>query len=454
MKFILEERGYQVAAARNGREALAALEERKPTLVISDVVMPEMDGYELCRRITSDERFKEIPVILLTSLSDPRDVIKGLECGAKNFITKPYDGKYLLSRVEYVLTNQELRKGGGSQIGIEIFFAGQKHFITADRLQILDLLLSVYEAAVRKNQELAQAQDDLRGLNESLEKKVAERTAALQAEIAERLRAEEELKIYAAKLEQSNRELQDFAYVASHDLQEPLRKVQAFGDRLKSKCGEALSEQGRDYLERMQQAAGRMQSLISDLLLFSRVATKARPFAPVNLVEVARGVLSDLEARIEQTGGRVEVGELPTIEGDASQLRQLLQNLISNALKFHQPEVTPVVKVHAQFLNGQPHSAGPPPANRQCQIVVEDNGIGFDEKFLDRIFVPFQRLHGRTEYEGTGMGLAICRKITERHGGAITARSAQGQGSTFIVTLPVTQPKGEDEVWRKTAEHS
>ena len=262
-------------------------------------------------------------------------------------------------------------------------------------------------------------------------------------DVTGRKQAEEQLKAYADKLEQNNRELQDFAYVASHDLQEPLRKIQTFGDRLRAKCGAELSDQGRDYLERMQNAAGRMQTLISDLLSFSRITTQAQPFVPVDFAEVARAVLSDLEARIEQTGGRVELGELPTLEADALQVRQLLQNLIGNALKFHQRGEPPVVKVYGRPLNGHPgQGAGPPPNEGQYQLMVEDNGIGFDERYLDRIFTPFQRLHNRSAYEGTGIGLAICRKIAERHGGSITAKSTPGQGATFIVTLPAAQFKG------------
>ena len=266
----------------------------------------------------------------------------------------------------------------------------------------------------------------------------------------ERKRAEENLKAYAARLNQSNRELQDFAYVASHDLQEPLRKVRAFGDRLKAKYAEVLGEQGRDYLERMEGAATRMQDLIDDLLTLSRVTTQAQPFTPVDLNEVARDVVSDLEARIDQVGGRVEVSGLPTVEADRPQMRQLLQNLIGNALKFHREEEAPVVKVCGGLLqNRKEEPNGGPVGDRACQIFVEDNGIGFDEKHLERVFVPFQRLHGRAVYEGTGMGLAICRKVVERHGGNITAKSTPGRGATFIVTLPVKQSEGNRREGRR-----
>lgn len=233
-------------------------------------------------------------------------------------------------------------------------------------------------------------------------------------------------------LERSNRDLEQFAYVASHDLQEPLFKIQAFGDLLKSGYSQALDERGQDFLERMHNSAGRMRTLINDLLGFSRLTTQARPFVAVNLSKIANEVLSDLQARIERMGGRVELLDLPTIEADPMLMHQLLQNLISNAIKFSRPEKAPVVTVHGR-LHGD-----------VCQIIVKDNGIGFDEKYIDRIFAIFQRLHGRHEYEGTGVGLAVCRKIVERHGGSITAQSSPGQGAKFIISLPVKQPQEGD----------
>jgi light-regulated signal transduction histidine kinase (bacteriophytochrome) len=254
-------------------------------------------------------------------------------------------------------------------------------------------------------------------------------------------RSHEELKSYSARLERSNLELQDFASVASHDLQEPLRKVQAFSDRLRSKYRESLDEQGRDYLERIQGAAGRMQTLINDLLTYARVTTKAQPFVPTDLGVATRDVVADLEVRIEQVRGTVQVGDLPTVDADPVQVRQLMQNLIGNALKYHRPEVPPVVKVYLRPVPATRPAPGDPPQRELCEIAVEDNGIGFDEAYTDRIFTIFQRLHGRNEYEGTGVGLAVCRKISERHGGAITAKSTPGEGSTFLVTLPVRQPK-------------
>ncbi|MBD2774486.1 response regulator [Iningainema tapete] len=232
------------------------------------------------------------------------------------------------------------------------------------------------------------------------------------------------------ELTRSNEELQQFAFIASHDLQEPLRKIKTFGDRLKVSCGDALNEQARDYLERMQNAAKRMQALIEDLLTLSRVTTRAQPFTWVSLKQVTQEVLCDLEVLIQQTKGCVKVNELPIIQADPLQMRQLMQNLVGNALKFHRKQEPPMVKISSKSMKGDDGA-------ELCQIIVEDNGIGFDEKYLDRIFNVFQRLHSRTEYDGTGIGLAICRKIVERHHGNITASSTPEKGARFMITLPI-----------------
>jgi two-component system sensor kinase FixL len=270
-------------------------------------------------------------------------------------------------------------------------------------------------------------------------------------DITERRLAEDKLNLKAAELGRSNRELEQFAFVASHDLQEPLRKIQAFGDRLKVKCESVQLEEGRDYLERMQSAAARMQTLINDLLTFSRVLSSQQPFVEVDLAKVTGEVLTDLEFRIEKTGAKVSVGPLPTIEADPTQMRQLLQNLIGNALKFQPANATPQVAVEAKIRNREeipdlplPKSLVAPSADDQfCVLTVKDNGIGFDEQYLEKVFAVFQRLHGRSEYEGTGVGLAVCRRITDRHGGVITARSRLGEGSTFIVVLPIKRSTPE-----------
>jgi PAS domain S-box-containing protein len=242
---------------------------------------------------------------------------------------------------------------------------------------------------------------------------------------------------YTRALEVSNKELQDFVFVASHDLQEPLRKIQAFGEFLRDEFKDVLGENGRDYIERMRGAASRMQRLINDLLALTRVTTKALPFEPVDLSKVLQDVLSDLETRVHEKNAKVEVGKLPTLEADPTQMRQLFQNLIGNALKFQKPGVTPEVRVHSTVLNGG--------AQNRCRITVEDNGIGFDNKYGQQIFKVFERLHGKDEYEGTGIGLAVCRKVVERHGGTIRAEGVPGTGATFTVELPIHQKRKDEK---------
>ena len=263
-------------------------------------------------------------------------------------------------------------------------------------------------------------------------------------DITSRKRADQEreeligqLQDVGSRLKESNRELEGFAVTASHDLKEPLRKILLFSDRLKDKYGQQVGEQGRDYLDRMQNAAIRMQSLIDGLLTLSKVTSSAQSPVPVDLAEAAKEAVSDLETRIEQAGGRVQIEDLPIIDGDALQLRLLMQNLISNAVKFRAPDRPPVVRVFSLNQHNNDSRTTVTAGEKVCCIAVQDNGIGFDERHADRIFGIFERLQSRSEYDGTGIGLATCRKIAERHGGSITATSNPGQGSMFVVTLPV-----------------
>jgi PAS domain S-box-containing protein len=251
---------------------------------------------------------------------------------------------------------------------------------------------------------------------------------ATARQVTKQKQAESEAQHYMQELERSNAELQDFAAIASHDLQEPLRKVIAFGDHLKEHCGDSMDEQGRDFLARMQNAAQRMSVLIEALLQYSRMATREQPFQPVDLLVVVFGVVADMEERIAKSHARIELAPVPKVMADPMQVRQLIQNLVANALKFQRPGTRPHVVIEGRTTD-----------HGDCEISLRDNGIGFEEKYLERIFRPFQRLHGRSEYEGSGMGLAICRKVVARHGGTITARSRPGEGSTFVVTLPAVK---------------
>jgi len=250
----------------------------------------------------------------------------------------------------------------------------------------------------------------------------------VMTDVTEQKLAEERLQRLADDLSRSNAALQEFAYVASHDLKEPLRKIETFGDLLRRQAGPYLNPDARGYLDRMTNAANRMQSLIQALLEYSRVTTKPAPFEPVDLNALAAAVVSDLEVRIAEVDGAIEVDDLPTVQADSSQMRQLFQNLLANALKFRRESVPPVVRVTAEW------------GREEFLLTFTDNGIGFAAEYAERIFSMFERLHGRSEYEGSGIGPAICRKIAERHGGTVTAEGRPGEGATFYVTLRVSHP--------------
>jgi light-regulated signal transduction histidine kinase (bacteriophytochrome) len=283
---------------------------------------------------------------------------------------------------------------------------------------------------------LKETEDELKKQRRHLEELLAERTKLLEdlkIQQEELRRAhdglEHRVRERTAELERRNLQLQEFAFVASHDLSEPLRKIQTFGSLLEAKSADLMDELSKGYVSRMTGAASRMQELLDALLRYSRVDTTKMEFKPTKLEGVVRDSLIDLEVSIHKANAQVEIGSLPAVIGDPRQLRQLFQNLIGNSLKYCRSEVKPLVRVYGEDNHND------------CRIFVEDNGIGFDEKYLEKIFQPFQRLHGRNEYPGTGIGLAICRKIVERHKGTITAKSTPGKGSTFIVTLPVERVK-------------
>lgn len=282
-------------------------------------------------------------------------------------------------------------------------------------LVVLMLILSFIN--VRKERKYLEI---LEMQNENLTIKVEERT--------------QELRLYSEELSRSNRELEDFAFVASHDLQEPLRKIQAFGDRLESSFSQDLGEKGLDYLKRMRNAANRMSLLINDLLDFSRINTRGRDFADTNLNDVVNDALDDLEIAMQESGAQVNTSTLPVIQADNSQLHQLFLNLLSNAIKFRKPDTAPVISI--TVASHEPNIMQQAICDNWYHIEFKDNGIGFAEEYAEKIFTPFQRLHGRSEYKGTGIGLAVCRRIVERHRGLIYATGEPGTGATFILILP------------------
>lgn len=285
------------------------------------------------------------------------------------------------------------------------------------------LIITVFLLLKINSREHEKYQADLESVNEDLETKIAERT--------------QELSVFSEELARSNRELEDFAFVASHDLQEPLRKIRAFGNRLESGYNDVIDERGKDYLARMLNAAERMSMLISDLLAFSRVSTRGKEFGEVDLNRAINSVIDDLEIAIDEKSAEINVSDMPVIRGDKSQLEQLFLNLISNALKFQSEGVKPIVSINV--TNALPEDTSDILISEEYEwikITVTDNGIGFEQSFAEKIFAPFQRLHGRSEYKGTGIGLAVCRRIVERHNGQINAISKPGEGATFSIILP------------------
>jgi len=358
----------QFAVSRVGtlEEARRALISSPFHVVLSDLSLPDSRGFDTFEKI--HEADPEVAVVVLTGNDDERLAVRALNEGAQDYLVKgKADGQSLVRSMRY---------------------------------------------AIERNRSRRLERDN----------------TALEGEIRARKLTQEQLERVAAQLESSNRELQQFASVASHDLQEPLRKIVVFGDRLRTKFGDQLGEQGVDYVDRMMNAAERMRTLIDDLLEFSRVMTRTRPFVAVNVGEVIHEVLVDLEVLIESKGAVIDIGDLPTIQADPTQLRQVFQNLIANALKFQGEGAVPHVAIRAE-----PASCG---TSSGWRIVVRDNGIGFEQQHADRIFAPFQRLHGRSEFGGSGIGLAIVRRIVERHGGTIAAEANLGQGAVFTIVLP------------------
>lgn len=399
LSYLLEQQGYAVTVTANGKQALESARKRKPTLIVSDVVMPEMDGYALCKAVKTDPKLKDIPVMMVTSLSSIQDIATGLECGADNFIRKPYDPGNLLSRIDYILSNLELRKSRKVEMGLEIYLAGKKHFITAEREQILDLLVSSYEQAIQVNEELKLREKEVSTLNAKLE-------------------------LRAAELEATNRELESFSYSVSHDLRAPLRAVDGFSHMLEEDYGGRLDDEGRRLIGVVREHVAKMNQLIDDLLALSRLGRKAIAAAEIDMNALAKKVFDELQAGSGGVRARLVMNPLPKGWGDPALIHQVWVNLLSNALKFSGATENPAVKVGGQA------------AGAENIYYVKDNGAGFDMHYYDKLFGVFQRLHSADEFPGTGVGLAIVQRVVVRHGGRVWAEGKVNEGATFYFALP------------------
>ena len=354
--------GFSVMVAQDGEEGIERAQFGQPELILLDVMMPGMGGFEACRRLKANEATKDIPIIFMTALSDIADKITGYKMGAVDYVTKPFHAEEVLARINTHLKLQAMQRQ-----------------LTLQNQQLQE------EIAVRQNAEALIAQ-----------------------------RSEE--------LKRSNAELEQMAYVASHDLQEPLRMVASYTQLLERRYGDKLDADAKEFIAFAVDGVKRMQALIDDLLTYSRVGTKAAPLQPVDSSDVVAAAIRSLRVAIEECGAEINVEPLPMVLGDARQLEQLFQNLIGNAVKYR-GDVKPLIHIRAEVDQDF------------WRFSVQDNGIGIAPEYFERIFIMFQRLHARREYPGTGMGLAICKKIVERHGGRIWVESVPDHGTTFLFTL-------------------
>lgn len=387
LKKTLELHNIDVDTAESGEEALKKILKTNYCLIIMDVQMPGLDGFEVVKILSGNKKTKDIPVIFLSAINiEKKYIFKGFETGAVDYITKPVDTDLLILKVKTFLKIYEQKND----------------------LKIMKDLLS-NEIKIRK-----EAQDNL-------EIKIAERT--------------KELVLKNEELELRNHELQQFSWVVSHDLNEPIRKIQIFIGIIKD-LYLVDNQKAIDYVNRTIKSAERMQTLISDLLAYSRLSSTV-VFEETDLNVVLNDVLADFDYLIEQKNAIIKIGELPTIDSVPSQLRQVFQNLIGNALKFSGKVEVPQIQITSEIIKTKDFDSEVSPDGNYCRIVITDNGIGFDEIYLDRIFVIFQSLNDRKEYEGTGIGLAISKKIMEKHNGLITAKSQLGKGASFIMILPL-----------------
>lgn len=393
---ILELHRFTVDTAESGEEALKKVLKNAYSVIILDVQMPGMDGFEVANAVAGFGKARDTSIIFLSAVNtDKRFITQGYTAGAVDYLTKPVDPDILALKVKTLQRlyeqQQELRR-------------------TQDNLR--------REVEVRK-----QAQEALKRSAEQLEQEVIAQT--------------QELRQKNAELEQTNHELQQFTWVVSHDLKEPLRKIQLLNDTIKEKYlkdnPDAVS-----YLDRSIRSSARMASLIGDLLSYSQLSAP-EAYQPTSLNELLDELRLDYDEVISRKNAVLTIGVLPVMDTIPTRMRQVFQNLISNALKFSRPDVPPRISIEAERIATKAIDGDPAPDGPFCRIVVQDNGIGFDEKFLDRIFILFQRLHSRSSYEGTGIGLAIAKKNIDKHHGLISARSRPGDGACFIIVLPVRQ---------------
>lgn len=398
LKSLLQLYSYEVDTASSGEEALKKLLRNQYAVIILDVQMPGMDGYEVAEAVSGMNKTRDIPIIFLSAVNiDKRFITKGYESGGVDYVTKPFDNDLLLLKVKTFYRLYEQKR---------------------------DLKLA--EEKLRKEVEMRKtSQQEVEQMNLTLEQKVQERTSDLQQANRD--------------LENRNAELAQYAYLASHDLQEPLRKIITFGKIIEEKYLNDNDDAQRE-MSRVITSAVRMRNLINDLLDYSKLNSNVY-FTKVDLNIIVKEVMTDLELVIAEKRARIQVEELPEVEAVPGQMRQIFQNLLSNALKFSKKVISPFLEVWSDYTDELQLDAPAVDSGKFVRIYFRDNGIGIDEIYQEKIFIIFQRLHSRSEYEGTGIGLAVVKKIIEKHNGLIGVDSHEGAGTTFTILLPLKQER-------------
>lgn len=400
LETVLEPDGYEIVKAGSGREALKILLNQFDfSLILMDIKMPKLNGFETAALIYEREKLKHIPIIFITASSyGEENIFKGYRAGAVDYISKPVNPALLRAKVA---------------VFIDLF---------------------------RKTQQLILQEQKLKAINKSLEGEIHERKIS-ENKINELNR---QLLSHLDRLETANKDLDRFAFMASHDLQEPLRKILTFTDLVTVKHKDELEGKGHFYLSRIKKSAERMQELIKDILTFSKVSADRQAMVNTDFNVLLKEVVHEMEADLNEKGATVEIEPLPSLLVNPRLIRSLFFNLISNSIKYSKSGLLPVVRIYSNPANT---GAGIPETEKEdkyCRIFIEDNGIGFDQKYAEQIFDMFKRLHVNTEFEGTGIGLALCKKIMEKHNGFISALSKINHGSCFIISLPLNQAEMQE----------
>ena len=423
LRRLIQSLHYNARVAANGQLALAAIRERKPHLVLSDIVMPEMNGYDLCRAIKSDPTLRDIPVILVTSLNDPKDIIRGIECGADNFIRKPYAEDYLLNRISHMLMNQKLRKNQNVEIGIALYLGDQKHFINAERQQILDLLISTYEQAVQVNGEL-----------QARERQVIELNMRLAHHAAELETINREIALKNLELAEASRMKSAFIANMSHELRTPLNAIIGFTGALLMKLPGPLTSDQDKQLNTIRASARHLLSLINDILDVAKIEAGKLTLSiePVHCQELMAEVANTLRPLAQQKGLalEIELGEphqAPAIiDTDRRALTQILINLLNNAIKFTEQGTVRISLAQREEDGVQ-----------VTEMSIADSGAGIKEEDQAKLFQAFSQLDSTStrHVEGAGLGLYLCQNLANAIGGALFFNSDYGSGSTFTLAL-------------------